>query len=166
MKKSVAVLCAALVLAGCGQVHRVDITAVHFTAAEINAKAVGRLVTIDLDGGERREVTGFRIEGTTATWRDYREPGGIAAVPVSDLRSVRMRGTGRRVGQTLAGVGVGLIVGGVAGSLLLDVPEPGADIGESLGRGLNILLFALAGGFAGGKVGSSLETEEVFEFTP
>jgi len=77
-----------------------------------------------------------------------------------------MRGTGRRVGQTLAGVGVGLIVGGVAGSLLLDTPEPGADVLEPIKRASGILILALLGGFAGGLVGASLETEQVFEFTP
>ena len=169
MKRAVAVLCVALLLAGCGQVRRVDITAGSTASAEINAKAAGRIVTIDLDGGERRQVAGFRIEGTTAQWRDSRELGGIATVPVSDLEAVRIRGTGGRLGQTLAGAGLGLLVGVVVGSTLAsDVPEPEFDDTGLTHAGQQLVVFlssALLGGLAGGVVGAVIETEEVFEFT-
>ena len=171
MKKAVAALCVALLLAGCGQVHRVDITAGSNAFDEINVKAAGRIVTIDLAGGERRQVAGFRIEGTTAEWRDSREPGGIATVPISGLEAVRIRGTGRRVGQTLAGAGIGLTGGVLVGSILAaDVPEsdshePLDDLEQPLQQGVIILSSALLGGLVGAIVGAAIEVEEVFEFT-
>jgi len=171
MKKAVAALSVALLLAGCGQVHRVDITAGPNACREINAKSAGRTVTIDLAGGERRQVAGFRIEGTTAEWRDSREPGGIATVPISGLEAVRIRGTGRRVGQILAGAGIGLTGGVLVGSIFAaDVPEsdshePLDDLERPLHQGVIVLSCALLGGLVGAVVGAAIEVEEVFELT-
>lgn len=169
LRRCLAAFCVLLVVAGCGAVRRVDPTADSAAVANINARTAFGIVEVELVGGERLDVTRLRIEGDTATWRKLGRPQEIAAVPVSDIRAIRVPAVGGGVGRTLAGVSLGLVGGALLGLATAPVPDP-EEGGEAFIIDFALLpartvLPALLGGLVGGIVGASTQPKDVFKFT-
>jgi hypothetical protein len=168
MKRTGAAFCVLLLLVACDTVHQVDPVAEPNAFDHINAQCAGRLVTIEPVAGKPLRGTGFRVTGSTASWRQYGGSRDQVTMETSGIRAIRILKTTGRGARLVAGLGLGLTVGlmlgnGIAASLDREDFE-GYFFPDTyeLARTQAIVYTTIAGGLAGIVVGVALAPEEVY----
>ena len=173
VRRLIAALSAALLLAGCAHVRPADPTAAGVDLDDINAKLAGRMVRVRLVDGTELIAHDVRISADSVFMRPQRFPHLTSPWParvgqelsISEVGSIEVTRRGRgALDGTLLGLGIG-VVGGAA--LAAATFEPSALLGSSMEDNALVggVILGVLGTGLGLLIGASPGSTEVYDLT-
>jgi len=112
--------------------------------ADLGVEASGRSVLLHLDTASAQEAIGLRLRPDSVRWTT--EAGARRAVHPGALRRIEIRNRPRGlVDGLLAGAGIAVLAGAVAGACCENAPEAWVPIGYAVGIGVGLVTVPLGG---------------------
>lgn len=157
MRRTLVIALVATLLAGCAQVHSIDLAQPgDSTLADVAERSRVHKTMLEFDGGASHVAADLRLVDELLAWRDVERNGEVARSPVDELTSITLVNRGRGAWQ---GAGFGFVLGFVGGLVFGEVIDAWENAETRLGLGA---IGAVGGAAVGAAIGAVRGSPDIY----